>query len=415
MNIGPILRAMKHNRTRVALIVLEIAMTLAIVTNCVNVILDERSKMNRPSGFDDDNILWMSSRPFADEFRKEGAIDTAVDADVRAIQGVPGVQAVANTHFQLWEGGGSGTAVKAVGAPGLPHGTQIYYATKDIFEALGVKIVEGRGFKEGDHGVGTQRDPLRVVVISRTVANTLFPDGKALGKAITEAANDTGAPEGEPFTVVGVFDTFFNPYGFNPDSWRGVADRAIFLPARVGSFERGMKYLIRTTPGEMPRVMGEIEKRLLAANPGRVVEFKPVLEKKARWFSSARLTVLVMTGLIVALIFVTGLGILGITALSVSERTKQIGTRRALGATRGDILRHFLVENWVTTTAGLLIGIVGTYALNYLLVANVTDVKMPWQLVALGVVVLWLNGLLATLPPALRATRVQPSIATRSV
>jgi putative ABC transport system permease protein len=415
MNFGPILRAMKHNRTRVALIILEIAMTLAIVTNCVNVILDERSKMSRPSGYDDDNILGMRRRPFASAFRQEGAIDTAVDADLRAIEAIPGVEAAANTHFRLWEGGGSGTAVKAVGAAGLPHGTQVYYATKDIFKALGVKMVEGRGFQEGDHGVGTQRDPVRVVVISRTVANTLFPDGKALGKAITEARMDTGASYGEPFTVVGVFEKFFNPYGFNPDSWRGVADRAIFLPARVGSFERGMGYLIRTAPGAMPSVMGEVEKRLLAANPGRVIEFEPTPEKKARWFSSARLTVLVMTGVIVALIFVTALGILGITALSVSERTKQIGTRRALGATRSDILRHFMLENWMTTTAGLALGVIATYALNYLLVANITNVKMPWQLVAAGIVVLWLNGLLATLPPALRATRVPPSIATRSV
>jgi hypothetical protein len=58
---------------------------------------------------------------------------------------------------------------------------------------------------------------------------------------------------------------------------------------------------------------------------------------------------------------------------------------------------------------------VATYALNFLLVSKVTDVKMPWQLVAIGVAALWVNGLIATLPPALRATRVQPSIATRSV
>jgi putative ABC transport system permease protein len=165
----------------------------------------------------------------------------------------------------------------------------------------------------------------------------------------------------------------------------------------------------------IPSVMGEVEKKLVAINAGRVVEFKPIAEKKASWFSQARLTVGVMTGVIVLLIFVTALGILGITALSVSERTKQIGTRRALGATRSDILRHFLIENWVTTTAGLVIGVVGAYALNFYLVSHVTDMKLPWQLVATGMVLLWINGLLATLPPALRATNVPPSIATRSV
>src|SRR4051794_15975333 len=111
MNIGPIIRAMKHNRTRVVLIVLEIAMTLAIVTNCVNVILGERARMTQKSGFDDDNIIWMQERPFAPEFKQEGFLDNTIDNDLRTVAAVPGVHAVANTHFRFWEGGGSSTGI----------------------------------------------------------------------------------------------------------------------------------------------------------------------------------------------------------------------------------------------------------------------------------------------------------------
>ena len=85
MNIGPIVRAMRHNRTRVVLIVLEIGMTLAIVTNCVNVILAEREKMGQPSGFDDDNIVWMLERPFTAEFRDPMFLGNIISADLRAI------------------------------------------------------------------------------------------------------------------------------------------------------------------------------------------------------------------------------------------------------------------------------------------------------------------------------------------
>jgi putative ABC transport system permease protein len=414
MNIGPILRAMKHNRTRVTLLVLEIAMTLAIVTNCVNVIIAERAKMNMPSGFDDQNILWARARPFDTAFQNDGLVNATIDADLRRIRAIPGVTAAANSHFRLWEGGGSSTSIKPVGVSQTPSSTQIYWSTSDIFKTLGVKITEGRDFVQSDHGIGSQTDTPRVVIVSRTVANALFPDGKALGKAIVEAQDDQ-IPLGEPLTIVGIFETFFNPFGFNPDTWRGVADRAMFVPTRVGGYSYGFRYLIRCEPGTMPAVQAAVEKALLAENASRVIDFEPTPEKKARWFSASRLAVYVMTGVIVALVFVTALGILGITALSVSERTKQIGTRRALGATRSDILRHFMIENWVTTTAGLVIGVIGAYALNYLLVANLTDVKMPWQLVVIGMVVLWVNGLLATLPPALRATRVPPSIATRSV
>ena len=99
------------------------------------------------------------------------------------------------------------------------------------------------------------------------------------------------------------------------------------------------------------------------------------------------------------LVFVTALGIVGITSLAVSERTRQIGTRRALGATRGDILKHFLTENWIVTTAGLLLGVAATYGLNFALVSQLTDVKMPWYLVGMGMALLWVIGIMATSRP----------------
>jgi putative ABC transport system permease protein len=414
MNFGPILRAMNHNRVRVTLLVLEIALTLAIVTNCVNIIIAERRKMSVPSGFDDDNILWVHGRPFAQEYRDDAFVNTIIDADLRAIQAIPGVKAVANTHFRLWEGGGSSTQVSPSGTKQTPVGTQIYWGTKDTLKVLGSRIIEGRDFNEGDHNIGPENDNPKTVIISKTVADTLFPNGSAVGKSIVET-DDNGQAQGTPLTIVGVFERFFNPFGVNPDTWRGVADRAMFVPTRVGGYGYGVRYLVRTEPGEMPRVMEQVEKVLVQADSRRVIDFEPTPEKKARWFAQARLAILVMTGLIIALIVVTALGIIGVTSLSVAERTRQIGTRRALGATRADILRHFLVENWIVTTAGLAVGVSGAYLLNFFLVTHVSDVKLHWQLIAGGMLLLWLNGLLSTIPPALRATMVPPSIATRSV
>jgi putative ABC transport system permease protein len=414
MHIGPILRAMKHNRTRVVLIVLEIAMTLAIVTNCVNVILAERAKMTQKSGFDDDNIVRMRVRPFTPEFRESAFLDTIIDADVRTIESIPGVKAVANTHFQLWEGGGSSTGVRPPDVQRMARSTQIYYGTKDIVDALGAKIVAGRPFQDGDHGVGPKIDPADKIIITKALADDLFPGQNPIGKSLVEALDD-GPALGEPRTIVGVIEEFYNPWGIGAGNHDQLATRAMFLPARVGGYARGISYLIRTEPGAMNTVIPEIERRLTAANAGRVFEFTRTDEKRGRWFSSSKIVVTTMTCIIVALIAVTSLGILGLTALAVSERTKQIGTRRALGATRGDIIRHFLIENWILTTAGLVLGTFGAYALNVFLVSQVTDAKLPWQLVAAGVVLLWINGLLATVPPAFRATLINPAIATKSV
>ncbi len=400
MPIGPILRSMKHNRTRFALIILEIAITLAIVTNCVNMIMAERTKMQQKSGFDDENLLAVSHAPFAKEFEDDGFNENVVNADLRAIKAMPGVKAAAATRFLPWQGGGSSGIWKTEGYSDKFQ-AQLYAARGGVFDVLGTKITQGRDFTEND----TPADPnesTKVTIISRALARKLWGDANPIGKVITSGDGDT------PRQVIGVIEEFFNPYAWN------IGEYVLFTPGRsYGSF--GARYLIRTEPGQMKQVASQIEARLLGVNSGRVFRSQTISEVKDGYFTAGKLIIRSMTAVIVVLVFVTALGILGITSLAVAERTKQIGTRRALGATKGDILKHFLTENWIVTTAGLLLGVAATYGLNYFLVSQFTETKMPWYLVGIGMVLLWLNGLIATIPPALRAATVSPAIATRSV
>ena len=399
MPIGPIIRAMRHNRMRFALIILEIAMTLAIVTNCVNMILVERGKMSKVSGFDDENLAYVTYDPFGTEYKDDGFVRNNVDADLRALRAMPGVKAVAQTFLLPWQGGGSSGSFKTDGRA-EKFQAQIYAATPDIFNTLDVKLIAGRGFQPNDYPA--PGDPTTKTVISSKLAKLLWGDANPIGKVIS--AGDGSRPR----AVIGVIDEFYNPYAWN------IEEYVLFTPA-IGASSGGGAFLVRTEPGAMPAVAKQLEPRLTSVNASRVFKTFTIPEIKQRYFASSWLVVKAMTAVIVVLIFVTALGILGITSLSVSERTKQIGTRRALGATKADILRHFLAENWIVTTAGLLLGIAATYGLNYLLVTNVTDAKLPWYLVVVGMVLLWVNGIVATIPPALRAARVPPALATRSV
>jgi putative ABC transport system permease protein len=400
MPIGPILRAMKHNRTRFALIILEIAITLAIVTNAVNMIMAERAKMQQKSGFDDENLLFVAGQPFAAEFQEQSYVEKVVKDDLRALTSIPGVKGAAATGFLPWQGGGSSGTWKADGYP-EKFQAQIYPTTRTLFDVLGTHITQGRGFQEND----TPADPsvsTTTTIISRALAKKLWGDANPIGRVIT---NGEG---GKPRTVVGVIDEFYNPYAWN------IGEYVLFTPGR--SYDSGgSSYLVRVEPGAMKSVVSQLEPRLVKVNGGRVFRTLFIGEVKENYFAGGQLVIRAMAAIILVLVFVTALGILGITSLAVSERTKQIGTRRALGATKGDILRHFLAENWIVTTIGLVLGVIATYALNYALVANLTDTKMPWYLVGVGMVLLWLNGLVATIPPALRAARVAPAIATRSV
>lgn len=400
MGIGPILRAMKHNRVRFAVIVLEIAITLAIVTNAVNIILAEREKMARVSGFDDENLLAISYQPFGPEFREQSYVEQLVERDMREIRGIPGVKAVAATGFLPWQGGGSSGFWKTEGYP-EKFQAQLYAGRGQLFQTLGTQVTQGRAFVESDTPTDPNT-PTQVTIISRALAKKLWGDANPIGRVITSGDGD------RPRTVIGVIETFYNPYAWN------IGEYVLFTPGRAYD-TGGAPFLIRTEPGAMKSVVSQIEARLLKVNPSRVFRMQTIAEVKDNFFVAGKLVIRAMTGIIIVLVFVTALGILGISSLAVAERTKQIGTRRALGATRGDILRHFLVENWLVTTAGLAFGAAGAYALNFLLVSKLSDVKMQWQLVVAGMVLLWINGLLSTVPAALRATLVPPSIATRSV
>ena len=398
MEFGPITRALLRNKTRFLLIVLQIAVTLAVVTNAVNMISEERRQMNRPSGFDDDNLVFVRSRNFAPEFDKLEYRIASAEADLRALRGIPGVRAVTNTNFLPWQGGGSSGEMKVIGGDGSVYRTQQYAATPGFIDTLGVKIVSGRDIRESD----IDDDPnstVSTVLISRELEKLMFKGKSAVGRQI---GNDGGTNN-----IVGVFDQFYNPYGWPIHE---------YCTLFAGHASRnGARFLVRVQPGMMKQVAPMIEKRLLATNDGRNVELQPIAEVKSKYFTNGRIVIGAMSMVIVLIVVVTGLGIVGVTSFTVTERTRQIGTRRALGATKPAIVRYFLMENWIITNSGLILGVILAYALNYLLVTHTSGVKLDWRYVAAGVLLLWAQGIVATLAPATRAAAVPPVIATRTV
>jgi putative ABC transport system permease protein len=117
----------------------------------------------------------------------------------------------------------------------------------------------------------------------------------------------------------------------------------------------------------------------------------------------------------IALLVVTALGIVGLASFWVQQRTKQIGVRRALGATRGQILRYFQTENFLLATLGIVIGMMLAYGINQLLMGKYELPRLPAIYLPIGAVVLWLLGQLAVFGPARRASAVPPAVATRTV
>ena len=122
-----------------------------------------------------------------------------------------------------------------------------------------------------------------------------------------------------------------------------------------------------------------------------------------------------LVGVSLALLVITALGVVGLASFWVQQRTRQIGIRRALGATRGDIVRYFQVENLILATAGIVLGMALAYAVNLMLMHKYQVARLPAEYLPIGAALLWALGQVAVLGPALRASLIPPAIATRTV
>jgi putative ABC transport system permease protein len=174
--------------------------------------------------------------------------------------------------------------------------------------------------------------------------------------------------------------------------------------------------MVRTVPGQRDALMRIVESQLAASNPERVINYvRPLSYFKNLSYlgdSAMEIYLLTVTGLVIA---VTCLGVFALATFNVSTRTRQIGTRRAVGARRRDIVSYFLVENGLITSAGVLGGCALALATGYWLSLHYALPRLNLYYLLGGVLVLWGIGQLAAWQPARRAAAVPPSVATRTV
>ena len=240
--------------------------------------------------------------------------------------------------------------------------------------------------------------------MTKALADKMFPDGDALGKQVY-------LNEDPPTTtIVGIIDRLQEPWVANDD-----VENATLIPGYM-PYGNSSRYLVRTEPGRRDEVMKQVEQKLTEANSSRIIgKMRTIEGVRKEAYAGDRAMALILGAVIIALLTITALGIVGMASFWVAQRTKQIGTRRALGATRGSILRYFLTENFLITSGGLIVGAVLAYGFSLWLMLHYQASLLPWHYVPIGFLCLWVLGQLAVLGPATRASRVSPAIATRSV
>jgi putative ABC transport system permease protein len=163
-------------------------------------------------------------------------------------------------------------------------------------------------------------------------------------------------------------------------------------------------------------LMKEVEELLARSDKGRLVRNKrSVEENRERSYRGDNAMIKILTTVMVILTIVTALGIVGLASFSVNRRKKQIGTRRALGASQGAILRYFMLENFMISSVGVVLGAMLTIGLNVVLVNSFSLNAIDWYYIPLGMLILWLVGQIAVYGPARKAASIAPATATRTV
>jgi putative ABC transport system permease protein len=236
------------------------------------------------------------------------------------------------------------------------------------------------------------------------MAEALFPDdpGGALGQTVYIG-------DDEPITISGIIEQMQAPW----NGWDGV-ERVMLVPTHtLFGFTR---YIIRAEPGMRDELMPQVEELLAQREKGRVIlSMRTMDETRERSYLADASMIKMLTFTILLLVTVTALGIVGLASFSVNRRTKQIGTRRALGAPRLAILRYFMTENLLISLVGVILGAGLTVGLNIWMVEAFSLTRVTWYLIPVAMLLLCLVGQFAVLGPARRAALVPPAVATRTV
>ncbi len=401
MDILLILRALRKNKVGAILIGLQIALTLAIVCNSLSVIQQFVQRMHRPTGMDEANVFTLASAWIADP----ADLKAQIEGDLAALRAIPGVvDAISIVSFPL-DGVSYNSGLSLKSDQRSPTAwAATYFSDEHGLNAFGFKLIAGRWFNADEVTLlryyENKYPP--TLVVTQALAQSLFPSGNALGQVVY--INSQYA------RIVGVIARAQTPSAANG----GQPDRSVFLP--MLPMNKSTQYVVRTRPGLQASVMHAAQDKLFAVDSHRIIQrVTPFLESRRNAYMLPR-TIAIMLGVVSALLLaVTGFGVVGLTTYWVSQRRRQIGMRRALGARRLDILSYFHTENLLIVGIGCVLGIVLGLAINTLMASSMQLTRMSVAYVCLGALIVLILCQLAVLWPALRAASISPAIATRGL
>ncbi|WP_108472781.1 ABC transporter permease [Rhodanobacter thiooxydans] len=408
MQLGPIVAALGRHKVATLLIVLQVALTLAVVSNAMFIVASRIVHLSRPTSTDEAHLFVIRNGWTMGQNATQ--LDANIRADLDALRHVAGVRdAFSSQGFPL-----AGYNVNIVTHLKLdPEQTTdaqlvtFFASDEHTIDTLGISLVAGRNFRPDEIaaiGPNDKMDPPGIIV-TRSLADKLFSDGSALGKTVY-------LPDG-PAAIIGIVASLQGPL----KNSRTMDGFTVLVPMHFVD-PAGVIYMVRTESTDMKPVIAASLKALQARGGIRIIAPKggvvTMAEVRERAYADDHSVAMLMSIVCGLLLLATAGGIVGLSSFWVSQRRRQIGIRRSLGATAGDILRYFHAENFLIVSGGVVLGALLAFLANLGLM-NVYELpRMPLYLPLLGALLLWLLGQVAVWGPARYAARVPPVVAIRS-
>jgi putative ABC transport system permease protein len=408
MQFHPIISAMRRNKVGAILIAVQMAITLAILCNALFIIQQRIASSKRPTGTDEANIVvldnqWVGNPPDI-VGRQQG--------DLAALRSLPGVQDAFASNTVPLTNSGSTTGISL--HPDQKNATAsaaLYFGDEHAIAGLGLKLISGRNFNSDEvfDKVGyTDLKPPAAVIITKGLADKLFPNSNAVGQSIYDQTLKGQMP------IVGVVDRLQVPW-VSAGGWGSTFnDNSIIEPFRFVS-PYPTFYVLHTQPGQAAAVIRAAPKKLFDISRARVIgKTRAMTTLRTEIYKNDKGLVVILGVVCAALLAVTAFGIVGLTSYWVALRRRQIGIRRALGATRNAIVQYFQTENLLIAGAGAAIGVALAVSLNLWMVSAFAMQRLNTGYTLIGAVVVMLLGQAAVLWPALKAASIPPALATRA-
>jgi len=404
----------RQNKTRSLLVVSEVALALTLLIGSALLIRTAIALAHVDPGFEAKNVLTMRMSFKAARFETSAGVDQAIRTGVERLRALPGVVSASATCCVPLEGG-YGLPFTVVGRPasdGPFHGGgQWMTASPGYFEVFKIPVKRGRAFDERDDGKAQG-----VVVINEAMAKKFWPQGDPLadrlviGRGVMREFADE--PERQVIGVVG--DT--RDGGLNRDPGPAMYIPQAQVPDAANALNMGlspMGFVVRTA-GEPMAMSAAIQEELRRATGMPVSDVRPMSEVVARSTSRERFNMWLMTVFGAAALLLAAIGIYGLMAYSVEQRTQELGIRMALGAQAKDVRRMVVAQGMGLAALGLVIGLAASLGLARLIESFLFGVTTRDPLVFAGVpAVLAVVALVAVWLPGLRASRVDPNEALR--